>query len=121
VFALVVKSSALLRSVDNLLKTIKENTRLSSARIGSFVELVNSEINAVSHTENTNSKKKLLRIPNTRPNHANNTSRLAIALMDKDANIFIKKLFNPIYYSILLRKSLKIPAKFMKSFMKSIG
>ena len=44
------------------------------------------------HMEDMSSKIKLLYIQNTKQNHVNNIIKLVIALMDKDANTYIKKL-----------------------------
>jgi len=73
-----------------------------------------------SPTEEVNLKPKFSPTSSTRLSLASNITKLDIALMVKDANIFIRKLSNPMFSVTLLRVDSSTILNFMIFFMKLI-
>ena len=85
------KFSRIFRKDNNLLPTTNVNSRQSFARIGCLKAHVSLATSAVSLTETTNSRKRVICIPITKQNLANSTSRVVIVLMATDANTYTQR------------------------------
>jgi len=77
-------------------------------------------VSVVLHMEEMNLKPKCWLMLNIRLNHVNNTTKLGIAHMAKDANIYIRRRFNQMSFATPLKVASSLILRFMRFYMKSI-
>jgi len=101
--ALNVKNLQIMKKDAFLSKNTEGNTKQKCARTGNYEAAASLETSAVLLMVETNSRSKYSLMSSIKQSHASNTTKLDIALMARDASIYIERQCSPMS-SVTLRK-----------------